>query len=113
MKTGRAGGYERPGTLDRVAIVRRRRRGVAALHAHAFPARKSIAGITRIGSAPDPVATALFDRHVRSGRGSIVRRLRADQPVVGELLEDVSRPSGDPAAGEQTGELVARNPQIG
>ncbi len=45
-------------------------------------------------SADDEPSAALGERHRFVGFGSDVLRLRADEPVVGDLLEDVRSPPG-------------------
>ena len=72
------------------------------------PARRAS---LRLVSSSAAVRVALFDRHVRTRGGPVVGRLRPDQAIVGELLEDVRRPAGDASAREETGELVARDAQ--
>src|SRR5580698_4065101 len=78
-----------------------------------FPPRKSIAGITITSRVPCHGAVALVDRNERSCRRAIVRRLRTDETIIGQLLQNVPGPPCDPAAREQTRELVAWDVEIG
>src|SRR5690348_3837541 len=70
------------------------------------PARRSFISVMRFS-----VAAAAFDRLERMNRRARVRRLRTNQTIVGELLQNVRGPAGDAPARKDRRELIAREAQ--
>src|SRR5579884_952553 len=58
-----------------------------------------------------PVPGTALDGFERVHRGTRIRRLRPNQPVVRELLQNMRRPAGDASARENRREFVSRESQ--